>query len=307
VSTIEKLTVEHFESLGNGTPLLGLALMRSNEKAVQKDGREYVKGVLATATGTISYKIWPGELADRLIGEDWAGTVVAVKGKTNHYNGMKTMIIEDVSAVQGDVSDFQEKKYDKDSMTAEFFGIYKDNLTPEGRAVFEALMTPIFARFQVEQGALAHHDAVLNGLLAHSLKCLRILDRTIESYPAILERCDKDLLYIGVGCHDLGKVHEYNNGTISQMGKLISHRTSAVIALMNIGPLVIEKKGDDFLYRLAGIFEQHHGQHEETPRTFEAMIVHSIDAMEAAMTDLNEAAEKYKPYDQAYVGGFRLS
>lgn len=304
---MEKLTVAGFEKLSDRASVVGAALVRSCEKAVQKDGREYVKGTLATATGTISFKAWPGPLSDKMIAEDWTGIVVAVNGSANHYNGMKTVILNDIAAIEGDATEYQQKKYDADSMSAEFLAIYKEHLSPEGIAVFDALMSPVFARFKVEQAALGNHDAVLNGLLAHSLKCLRILDRTIASYPAIMERCDKDLLYIGVGCHDMGKVQEYNNGAISTLGKLLSHRTTAVLALAGVSEKVIEAKGEDFYYRLAGIFEQHHGPYEETPRTFEAMIVHSIDLMESSMTDLNEVAEKHQPYEQAYVNKNRLS
>lgn len=304
---MEKLTVAGFETLSDRALVSGTALIRSCEKAKQKDEREYVRGTLATATGTISFKAWPGALSDKMIAEDWTGVVVAVNGSANHFNGMKTIILNDIAAIEGDPTEYQQKKYDSDSMTAEFLAIYKEHLSKEGIAVFDALMSPIFDRFKVEQGALVNHDAVLNGLLAHSLKCLRILDRTIASYPAIIERCDKDLLYIGVGCHDMGKTHEYNNGAISTLGKLVSHRTTAVMALVGVKDQVLAAKGEDFYYRLAGIFEQHHGPYEETPRTFEAMIVHSIDNMEASMTDLNEAAEKHAPYEQAYVSGNRLS
>lgn len=305
---MEDFTVSGFEALNDKMPAVGIALVKSYDKAIQKDNREYVRGSLSTKTGEIKFKAWPGPVSELMIRNDFNSLVVGIQGSMNVYNGMKTLIIDNITPLEGhEVSNYQQIKYDKGSLQNEFFEILKDNLSDEGKQVFETLLGPVIDRFTTEQAALGHHDAVVNGLLAHSLKCLRILDKNIDQYTAITERCDKDLLYIGTGLHDIGKVIEYSDGAISTRGKLISHRTLAVMMLRGFEKRVIGLKGEDFYYRLMGIFEQHHGEYEETPRTFEAMVVHNIDRMEAAMTDLNETAEKYASGETAFTQGYRLS
>lgn len=277
--------------------------------ALTKNNSEYLKGTFITKTGPVPFKMWGSNL-DAL--PEGIGSVYTMTGKVDEYNGAKSIVVSSFSTdnVTATKVDFLEMRYDLPKVEATFLKVMKDNLSPEGFDYFQTLFMPLRDRFVEEFAARMggkNHDNVYGGLLAHSMKCLVTLDRTLELYPTLVERCDTDLLYIGVGLHDIGKVLEYSEGNMSPLGNLVSHRSLAIELIARKKKHTIGLMGEDFYYRLMAIFAQHHGEYEEKPRTIEALIVHYVDNYEAQMAALNQTFDGVAEGDTLWHHGFYIS
>lgn len=276
-------------------------------------GTEYIRATLSSNDGTVSAMVWKGSAYNTLSGSDLKGSIVSIEGRVNDYNGSRGIVITSVNEADDDIedTDFVQMHYDMDYMKSQYEEFLSRNVSKEGLEVVELLLVgPIKDSFTSEFAARAagkNHDNVYGGLLAHSVKCALILESVWGHYPHLQKRVDKDCIFIGTLLHDMGKTIEYENGAMSELGKLVSHRTIAVESLSRKKKAVIQLKGAEFYYRLMSIFAQHHGEYEEKPRTVEAMIVHFVDNLEASMASLGQNMEKVAPGETEYIHGFHIS
>ena len=61
------------------------------------------------------------------------------------------------------------------------------------------------------------HDAQIGGLLNHTMKMMRIAKVVYQNEPR-MEQLEnyKDMLYLGVILHDIGKIYEMNYGVYQE-------------------------------------------------------------------------------------------
>ena len=157
---------------------------------------------------------------------------------------------------------------------------------PYSVVLFDEIIKPVEDSFKNEFAAVSHHDACRSGLLAHTTKVVRMASM-IKQYPEILKRVSSDLLFIGCALHDIGKVFEYNNGAISNLGKSLSHHTFGVIILLDNKELICSSMGESFFYSLLAVVEQHHGEYAEHPRTVASYVIYQLDNLDSRLTSLN--------------------
>lgn len=305
-----QLDIKALKNQAKGTPFQGTILVRSADVREAKNKSEYIIGSASTMSGDIGFKIWGGATADfvknNLSMVD--GAVCKVIGKVDEWQGTKSLIVEHLDVTGEDPSEYGRNVYNIDKMRESYLLLLKSNLSDEGLKILSDLLSPLSENFFKEFASITiHHDNVRGGLVAHSYKVTLLMEMVLSMYPDISNRLDRDLLIIGIALHDIGKAVEYSDGGISEIGKLVSHRTIANELLAHQKDMVVAVKGEEWYWRLHAIFAQHHGEYEETPRTFEALLVHVVDSMESQTTDISQALRDNEPGTQVRLHGFKLN
>lgn len=290
------LVKKDLDKMSDGQLFETVALIKGYDVKPTKTGGKFIGGCLEIK-GSVDFKVWAGSLLDDMEKYDYSDTICKISGKVNEYNGLKSLVLNDIKALDEgtyDQSDFFEDKYDVEAYWNGLVNLIKKNSSLESFEIFSEVMSyeGLSKRFKVEFAARGHHDAVKTGLLAHTYKVTYIMSRVLKLYPTICSTLDTDVLVLGSALHDIGKVYEYTNGVIKDNGLLVSHHTFGVEILSKYKEFIISKKSEEFYYRLLAIIEQHHGEFEETPRTIEAMIVHLVDNIESRMQIINETYER---------------
>ena len=289
------ITKVDLNNMSDGQTFETVALIKSYESRPTKNGNsKYIDGSLEMK-GTVAFKVWAGPLYDEMEKYAYEGTICHIKAKANDYNGVKSIILSDVKALEKgvyDESDFFEEVYQVASYWDALIKLVKKNTSEAGFEIFSLLVDGVKDRFMVEFAAKGHHDAVRGGLLAHTYKNVLLTTRTIKLYSSIMNKVDMDLMIVGMAVHDIGKVKEYSNGSIKDEGLLVSHHTFGVEMVFALKDRIVELKGEEFYYRLLSIIEQHHGQFEETPRTVEAYLIHTVDLLESRFQSINEGLQR---------------
>lgn len=203
-----------------------------------------------------------------------------------------------------DITPLDPTKYDISANEKEFYALLKAELSPNGFELFKKIYNRIRKEFRSEYAAVKIHDAYRGGLLAHTLKMLKVLQFIWETYPNIRENMNKDLVFIGLAVHDMGKIMEYNNGTRTDIAFATHNFLGQEILFefkediiegfeVTMKPVndiqFIEPFGADFYYRLQAIIQQHHGEFGEPCHTVESYLVHLVDMFESRIEILEES------------------
>ena len=303
------------KNVREGQTLGGVALVKNVNIRKTRNGKPFASGSIVTKDGTTSFKKWDTDTLPSGIYE--------ISGVYNVYQGVGSVIINNLVAAgdQFTVEDFVTMRYNGTELfTKGLYPLVKANVSTRGLKLFRLILQgrggtdkTMANRFTNEQAAIHHHDAVMHGLIAHSYKVTRLLVEMLSDPMRVFKDLPeevKDVIIVGGALHDLGKTLEYNNGEISDLGKLLSHRTLLSERIAMFKDDIIKLYGDDgeiTYYRLQSIVTQHHGEYEETPRTFEAYLVHLADNYDAMLTDTDEALTQYLAGGNVRVGGFTLN
>lgn len=284
------LIKEDILNMSEGAEVSGLVYIQSYQKLPQKNGGSYIGGNLQ-AKGSISFKAWSNSLAySKLLNNEaeYCNKVCKIEGMINKYGGVTSLILSRIEVVESDLStyDFMDSVYEADQWFTALHNILKKNCSDDAVALFDEIIKPVEDSFKNEFAAVSHHDACRSGLLAHTTKVVRMASM-IKQYPEILKRVSPDLLFIGCALHDIGKIFEYNNGAISDLGKSLSHHTFGVIILLDNKELICSSMGESFFYSLLAVVEQHHGEYAEHPRTVASYVIYQLDNLDSRLTSLN--------------------
>lgn len=303
---------EDILSLCDGHYVSGLVLMGSYAEQPTKNNSTYLGGQL-NAVGSIPFKVWQGECFNTMNTADFSGKVCNIKATVNIYNGSRSLILQDVLELPEpqllnlgiSVTDFFEAKYDVDRLYTNLYTTLEKNVSENALKVFDIFMSEAKDRFIKEFAAISHHDNCFGGLVAHTTKVVKA-SLLVKNYPNILKRVSPDLLFLGCALHDIGKIYEYLNGVISDMGKKISHLTIGCLMLNEHKDEIVELMDEDFFYSLMSIIAQHHGEYEETPRTIAAYVINQFDCLDATLTSLNEVLGEVEDNQQIKFDDIKL-
>lgn len=278
----------------------GMCLLQTYQKQPQKNGGYFIGGTLLSQTGGLSFKAWSNSSAyNTLSDRDFTGKVVNLSGKVNIYGGVCGLIVNDIELVSEEllnqlglsVVDFMHRKYDIDKYMSNFETLLKSRLSDKCYSLFEGIFEEYQDTFKYEFAAISHHDNCVGGLLAHTLKVCKIAT-VLSLYPRLLQHISVDALFFGCAIHDIGKIVEYNNGTLSQEGTSVSHLVSGCEVLFKHKDLIVEEMGMDFYLSILSIVSCHHGEYGEPPRTVAAYVVHLLDKLESGLTGLSDKLEQ---------------
>jgi len=154
----------------------------------------------------------------------------------------------------------------------------------------------LFHRFCECPAAKTMHQAYVGGLLEHSLRTAKIVEKIAELYPAV----NRELAVTGALLHDIGKIGEYDfdySVEITDEGRLLGH---IVLGLQILDSLIgrIPDFPDELRLALYHIVTSHHGRYEwqspKRPKTIEACLVHYADAMEADLWKFSSLKDKHE-------------
>ena len=308
MSTYKLLNKEEILQQADKELVKGISILSSYAPQTAKNGKEYYNGTLK-AQGNLEFKVWGGSLFDQLKAEDYTGVPVYIEAEVNVWNDTKSLILKKVVAVDVadlgiDITPLDPTKYDIAANEKEFYSLLKEELSPNGFELFKKIYNRIRKEFRSEYAAVKIHDAYRGGLLAHTLKMLKVLRFIWDTYPNIHENMNKDLVFIGLAVHDIGKIMEYNNGTRTEiafathnfLGQEILFEFKKDIVEGFEAPvkgsdesIVVEPFGSDFYYRLQAIIQQHHGEFGEPCHTVESYLVHLVDMFESRVEIFEES------------------
>ena len=308
MSTYKLLNKEEILQQADKEFVKGISILSSYSVQTAKNGKEYYNGTLK-AQGNLEFKVWGGQLYNQLEAEDYTGVPVYIEAEVNVWNDSKSLILKKVVAVDVedlgiDITPLDPTKYDIAANEKEFYSLLKEELSSNGFELFKKIYNRIRKEFRSEYAAVKIHDAYRGGLLAHTLKMLKILRFIWETYPNIRENMNKDLVFIGLAVHDVGKILEYNNGTRTEIA-FATHNFLGQEILFEFKkdivegfeapvkgsdePIVVEPFGTDFYYRLQAIIQQHHGEFGEPCHTVESYLVHLVDMFESRVEIFEES------------------
>jgi len=310
------MTRRFVQQLADGENLAETFLVASKQLRANRNGNLYLQLELRDRTGAISGRMWNASETQFRSFEE--GDLVQIKGKVQLYQGSLQIIFTAFDRVHPSMvalADFMPRtEHDVSKLFEKLRTILlkMDNL--HLRALVECFLMDeefVNAFCKVPAGVRNHH-AYLGGLLEHVTTMLEGAERLLPLYPEL----DRDLVFMGVFLHDIGKVRELSwerAFAYTDEGQLIGHITIGVEMLGEKASKVPDLTGEPFplelLYRLKHMILSHHGAHEfgspRLPMTPEAIALTCLDNFDAKVhsftRDIHEdrnGSSAWTPYNQ---------
>lgn len=262
------------------------------------------------ASGSISGKLWSPQ--SQAYPELLPGWLVQVKGRVTSYREQLEVSVESLRILGSEESSrldlslfLLSSPYRPEEMMDELLELADTHLAHRPwRALVTGLLKDgeIGMALRLAPAAKSMHHAYAGGLLEHTLSVTRLCMRLADHYP----RLDRQALFAGAVCHDLGKLWELSSGLAveyTQAGKLLGH---IFLFLERLGPF-IERSGLEpaLAEHLQHMILSHHGSYEfgspRLPATAEALALHYADILDARMQQVEKALsgleeEGWSPY-----------
>ncbi len=256
---------------------------------------------LTDRSGSIEGKVF--ENADTIAAQLAEGHIVTISGRASLYQGVLGVVLDSAVPWEGpvDFADFMPT-YPGDVAVLE---ARLDALLASIRdAELSLLLQSIFGdpeirrKFCLAPAAERVHGAYLHGLLEHVIRQAELAEAACRCYPEVW----RDLLIAGVLLHDIGKIDEFSWGVTIEYttrGRLLGHAV--------IGDRLITERGwelgicEETALRLRHLILSHHGTREfgavVLPQTLEAIILHSVDNLEAKAAHCIDVISHADPAD----------
>ena len=260
------------------------------------NGGDYVMGTLKRGSEELAFKVWNSSAAFPLMKDGTCGgKVCLLSGTIKDYNG-KYLDVVSCEITDESIEPYLDVVYNLETYENFMWKILERNVSEQGLVILNKILKEdnpdIYERFRKEFAAKTFHDNCLNGLLAHTCKCLNLLESYSRVYPLLFkykgeeeEQKQKDLYFIGMTLHDIGKIHEMNFGTY-QHRSIITHRVIGLEMIFPYKEEIVEMYGIEWYDFLLSIISQHHGSYGEDTRTLPAMVIHMIDELDSKSTYL---------------------
>lgn len=250
------------------------------------------------ASGTIGGKIWSPQ--SQAYTELSPGRAVWVKGRVTSYRDRLELAVDDMRVLSNDEQNALDltmfmpaSPFHPDAMLKELLALVAEHLTHKPwRKLVKSLLTDpeIAAMLRLAPAAKGMHHAYAGGLLEHTLSVTGLCMRIADHYPVL----DRQVLFAGAICHDLGKLWELTSGLsidYTTAGRLIGHIN---ILMDKLGPF-IKKSGlePELAEHLEHLVLSHHGSFEfgspRLPATAEALVLHYADNIDAKLQQVEAA------------------
>lgn len=278
-----------------------LALVKSVDVRVAKNGKKYLNLTFSDSSGEITGKFWDAsdEDADRF----QAGRVVRLNGKRELYQGNPQVKIIALRLANNDEphnpADFMEHAPMKsDEMEEEINQVVFEITNQVWNRIVRHLLAKHRTAFFVHPAAKRNHHAFEGGLAFHTVSILRLAHHVVEQYPAL----NAPLLYAGAILHDLGKVSELSGPVSTQYtvsGNLLGHISIADGEIVTAANDLKFDLNDENVVLLRHMILAHHGLLEYgspvRPRVMEAEVLHQLDEMDASIMMMETALDKTTP------------
>ncbi|MSR31637.1 MAG: HD domain-containing protein [Gemmataceae bacterium] len=312
-------------SLNDGDSVEEVYLAQEKQLRANRNGNNYLQVELRDKSGVITARQWNAGEPQYKSFEN--GDFLHVRGKVQLFQGTLQMILngfDKVPIAQVDLGEFLPRtQQDIVKLLEKVRGYLRQMANPHLRALAEAFFMDesLMAAYCQAPAGIRHHHAYLGGLVEHVANLLDAWDRLAPLYPFV----DRDLLFMGLFLHDIGKVREMvcdKALSYSDEGQLIGHIVQGVEILNEKIPVATQLAGEplnpELLMRLRHMILSHHGTYEfgspRVPMTLEAVALHHLDNLDAKINayykELEEAGKDavWTPYNnllgrKLYKGG----
>lgn len=277
----------------------GLVLIHSYQKKLD-DSKRPLNGELKCQGKTLKFKVWDAHIQGVLNKNEIEGQIALITGKGGSYNGVKDITIESIRFDHGftDLSAFL-KAVDVEGTFAKFASFINSNLSQNAVALISNLFTKegLMEPFKQAWAAKKMHDAQIGGLMNHTVKMLNIAKTLVDNDPRVEPY--KDIIYVGIIVHDIGKVQELDNFGNYTKNSFAGHRTIGVEIMARNKELFLQHFDEEFYYHILEILTGHHGEaYGDEPKTVWAYVVHLIDMLDSQLTGIMDAVSVNDIVDQ---------
>ena len=301
ISVCAQRTNEAISQWQAGDSISGFALLLKKERRQDRNGRDFIDLRLTDASGSIDAKIWGDSPA--LDAPFEAHDFVAFKGTVKSYRDRLQLTIQNcrvateedeargfdksrlIPSTLEDIDDLWRRL--KQLLDQEIQDPYLRQLTAETLAMHESAL-------REHPAAKTIHHAYRGGLLEHVVSMAELATHVCQHYPEIRS----ELVLVGILFHDLGKLVEIGrmpNNEYTTEGRLVGH---VVIGrdLLRDRCTAIESFPADLKLHLEHLILSHQGLLEYgspvEPMTAEAIVLHTIDNLDAKLAQLRQAARE---------------
>ncbi|MFH1023339.1 MAG: HD domain-containing protein [Planctomycetota bacterium] len=283
--------------LADGDNVDTVFLVARKDVKTDKNGNAYLDLEVQDKTGVIPLKFWrvPAGVADTVRAQGF----LRVKGRVKAFNN-KPQIDASVCVAVPD-ADARIEDYlpaspeDPEALLERLAKILATVKNPHLSRLAAAFLddADFVARFRRAPAAMKQHHACLGGLLDHTVSSLESGALVAGHYPWV----DRDLVLTGLFLHDIGKMAELACDraiAYTDTGELLGHiEIGAEMTREKIRALGNFPKNLETL--LIHIILSHHGSHEwgspRLPVTAEALVVHTIENLDAKLNSFKTAVD----------------
>jgi 3'-5' exoribonuclease len=248
---------------------------------VTKTGEPFVFGYIDDQRCTMGFRVWK-ERFEEFRSLVAVSKVLEISGVIDVCNSTPYIVFESVKADSFGYSsvDFL-LGYDRGKLEGEFYG-FLEHVNSKARQLANKIINgEVKEKFFTEYAAKLLHDACPGGLANHTIKMLRLAKAMVDNDERLLPH--SDLIYIGVICHDIGKIREFRTGNYAK-NCFISHGEYGCEMMYEIKEYIVNLFDEAFFYRLLSIIRGHHHIYEVKAKTVYAYIVHLIDMVDSQAT-----------------------
>lgn len=299
------------KALELGRVSAGLVYVNNMPQVRQGKKNDFMVGKFVNGASSVEFKIWEERTFKTVLNHGIGIYEVEVEG--SEFNGSyltvrRINISTDKTVKNSDflqalpvelIANLQKKAYEQ----AKAAGV-----SDKGLELLDTLLhaPELDGRFFLEGAAISHHDNQIRGLAHHSFKMLEILATILTQHEEL--KAQADLLALGVTLHDVGKVWEYNELSMSEYW-YSNHRARGLEYLAFKKDLIVAAYDEKFYRQMQAIIMGHHGDYGDRPTTIACAIVHYIDTLESQVTgmleDLNRSVDnRIFIKDWGYLAGF---
>ena len=283
--------------LSLGSEVAELFILSAAQMGQAKNG-PYWRLEFRDASGALEGKIWSPQ--SQAYPELQSGMAVQVQGRVISYRDKLELAVDSLRILSAeekaglDMACFMPASpHSPENMLEELKGLAGKTLShkPWRKLIVSVLDdAQIGSLLRVAPAAKSIHHAYAGGLLEHTLSVAQLCLKIADQYPAL----DRQALFAGAVCHDLGKIWELSPGLsidYTTTGRLIGHIS---LLLEKLAPFI--KKSDlepELAEHLQHMILSHHGEREFgspcLPATAEALALHYADNIDAKMQQVAEA------------------
>jgi len=277
-----------------------------------RNGKPYLALTLKDNSASIKAKRWDVTDAETQLAKQ--GAYIEFKGEVELYRNTPQIIISKLrEAAPEDVfaPAFEHVlPFDPDVLLEDVRSMLLGMADADLVRLAEAYLddAEFMARFYEHPAAREMHHPYPFGLLEHVHSAMKLGERIASHYDWV----DPDMVLLGIFLHDSGKVVELVGGDATHYsveGELLGHITIGISLLdrklQQLGDIP-RAKG----VHLKHIILSHHGVQEwgspKPPMTPEALIVHTIEMLDAKMNAFMREREDVPEFEDE-VGGVRWS
>lgn len=284
------------------TQALVVEINRTAFASAHRAGEYFLRLVLADVSGRVKAVMWDPPAEGEAVQKD---DVVFVRGTVGEYHGPQVVIsdLRRLDPLKVNRAFFQPvSNRNLAEMMAELQLVISVELQDKHlRALLEAFFNEAeFAqRFALAPAARTIHHNFVGGLLEHTLEVIAVCRSLASLYPTQVRL---DLLLAGAILHDIGKIEEYRQDSLSfeftDRGKLVGH--------ISIGKEMLDQRlagldgfPEPLKLELEHMILTHHGMREwgspEVPKTIHAFALFHADLVSARLNQFIVVMQKHLP------------